>query len=260
MEVKDFNLRFIKSSNYLSGTEFDLNHQFKLNVDNYFFPESLPPYYEKFLAPHLIPSFEWFLKLTDSEELISEKRNFYENFKNNYKSWIYEKELTRYCEEKLIILGRSFLQLFVNSLEFELSVKKDTSQLFLKQSLMPFGYNMFSIATYTYKLYKLLFLNREKVYCVKNEYGVFGKQVSKIEYEWTSYKVFQNPSKSYLSAFNNPYGQKYFKECIPDLYCVTDKEAFFSMVAIFMDILQDVKVTPEQLQIHQIKKAKHMAN
>jgi G:T-mismatch repair DNA endonuclease (very short patch repair protein) len=39
--------------------------------------------------------------------------------------------------------------------------------------------------------------------------------------------MFQNPSKIYLSAFNNPKGQKFFKECIPDLYCITDKEAFF---------------------------------
>jgi hypothetical protein len=39
--------------------------------------------------------------------------------------------------------------------------------------------------------------------------------------------MYLNPEKNYISAFNNPSGQKFFKECIPDLYSETHKEALF---------------------------------
>jgi hypothetical protein len=53
--------------------------------------------------------------------------------------------------------------------------------------------------------------------------------------------MFENPNKTYISEFNNPIGQKFFKECVPDLYSIEDKEAFFLMDVIFMAIMKTVR-------------------
>jgi hypothetical protein len=74
MEVKPFKLRFVRSNNYLPGTEYDLKEQFKLKIDNYFFPETIPPNVLKCF--NCIPKFESFLKISDSEDLISKKNCF----------------------------------------------------------------------------------------------------------------------------------------------------------------------------------------
>ena len=41
------------------------------------------------------------------------------------------------------------------------------------------------------------------------------------------------PEKQFQAAFNNPKGQKYFKEAIPDLYSPITKQAFFFNGCVF---------------------------
>ena len=38
---------------------------------------------------------------------------------------------------------------------------------------------------------------------------------------------YKNPEKEFQHAFNNKFGQKYFKESVPDLYSAKTKEAFY---------------------------------
>jgi G:T-mismatch repair DNA endonuclease (very short patch repair protein) len=51
--------------------------------------------------------------------------------------------------------------------------------------------------------------------------------VSKVEHKWATFMIFENPSAEYMSSFTSIKGQKYFKECIPDLYSPVLKEALF---------------------------------
>jgi hypothetical protein len=221
MEIKDLNLRFIRGNNYFSGDEIDLKKQFNLNIDDHFFPENLP-FIENFEGQ--VPPLDYFLKITDTEFIKKKKENFVLNL-SNYK-WDYKKEVLISCENNVLILTMCCCNFIRECLQFETNLKKISNQLFLPNLLCPFGYQIFSISSYTYKLYKLLFLNRLKICAIKHEYGLY-PHVSKIEYEWSCFKMFKNPEKNYIGAFNNPSGQKYFTECIPDLYSESHKEALF---------------------------------
>ena len=70
-------------------------------------------------------------------------------------------------------------------------------------------------------------MNNFEIYAVNNEFGFGTKNVSKVEYEWSNFMTFKYPEKQFMSAFNNPVGQKYFKDAIPDLYSPITKDAYF---------------------------------
>jgi G:T-mismatch repair DNA endonuclease (very short patch repair protein) len=110
---------------------------------------------------------------------------------------------------------------------FELSLKHLKGLAGNENFLLPFGYSICSLSSYTYILFKLIFLNKENIYSVQNEFGIKHKSVSRIEYDWASYNIYANPESEFISAFNNWQGQKFFKECIPDLYSAKTKEALF---------------------------------
>jgi hypothetical protein len=136
--------------------------------------------------------------------------------------------LLRYCDEKAQILLNISLLFISDCFEFEIILKLNQSITNVYENLLnPFGYNICSLSGYTYKLFKLLYLNKESIFCIQNEFGSKGKKVSQIEYDWSCFQIFEHPEKKFLSAFNNFQGQKFFKESVPDLFSPVTKECLF---------------------------------
>jgi hypothetical protein len=75
--------------------------------------------------------------------------------------------------------------------------------------------------------YKILYLNYEDIYIVKNEYGTNTKNVSKIEYEWASFMEYKYPQFQFLSAFNNPLVNNILKKQFQIYILPITKEAHF---------------------------------
>ncbi len=225
MEVESFNLRFLTSNSYFDGTEYELAKQFNLNFDEYFFPESLkrPEYYH---YNGQVPDLEHFFCFSDTIETKRKKTDFVSKMIEKSYNWNFEKEILRFCDEKLYILCLACLLFIKECFEFQILIKKER-EILTNELLHPFGYHICSMPGFTFKLFKILYLNYEDIYVVKNEYGINTKNVSKIEFEWASFMEYKYPNCEFRSAFNNSCGQKYFKEAIPDLYSPVTKEAHF---------------------------------
>jgi hypothetical protein len=225
MEIPNLNLRFITSNSYVDVSEFDLAKQYDIPFDPFYFPENLNST-QLLTLDGTIPSYKHFWNFSDSDTEKRNKKNFVTNFKTTYKSWNFEKELLRFCEEKLWLLTLSSLKFLSECFQFQKEIKKEKTEQ-SKYFIHPFGYHICSLASFSFKLFKVFYLNYEEIYCVQNEFGKTSKNVSKIEYEWASFMEYENPGAKFLSAFNNDKGQQYFKEAIPDLYSPITKEAHF---------------------------------
>jgi hypothetical protein len=225
MEVESFNLRFITSNSYFEGSEFDVARQFHVDFDHYFFPESLKnPIY--FQYEGCVPNVEHFYCFSDNENAKFQKKEFVSKMVQENYVWNYEKELLRFCDEKLFLLTLACLKFLKESFDFQILIQSE-KETFNNELLHPFGFHVCSMPGFTYKLYKIFYLNYEDIYVVQNEYGINTKNVSRIEHEWASFMEYKYPDCQFMSAFNNSRGQQYFKEAIPDLYSPITKEAHF---------------------------------
>jgi hypothetical protein len=226
MEIQSANLRFLRSNAYLPQTEYELISTYELKIEEFYFPEQFNRR-QNYNYTGNIPSLPNFSLVSDNDDIKRKKEIFVNHLsKLNYK-WSFQRELNRYCDEKLWILTMSCLKFIADCFQFEILLKETSLLCNPSKVLLPFGFQLCSLSSYTYKLFKILYLNNEDTYCILNEYGTVGKNVSKLEYEWACFNIFEHPEKKFLSAFNNQYGQKYFREAIPDLYSPITKEALF---------------------------------
>jgi len=231
MEIISINLRFLKSNSFINQTEFDLISTYNIKIDYLFFPKQFNTP-KNFNYKGKVPSLKYFYSLQDCSELRSKKESFVSNLNaQNYK-WHFQRELSYHCEQNVFILLHAFLHFVTDCLEFEILLKSTLLNFNFNSAneniLLPYGYHICSLSGYAFKLFKLLFLNFENIYCVKNEYGFNGKNVSRLEHDWSSYICFENPEKEFITAFNSKLGHKIFKNCaIPDMYSPKTQECVF---------------------------------
>jgi hypothetical protein len=111
MEIENLNLRFVMSNSYIEGSEFDLAQQYSLMFEPYFFPESLkiPTYYH---YDNEVPDVKYFYSFNDSTNIKKEKEQFVKNLKKQNYKWNFEKELFRFCDEKLWFLSIACTKIF----------------------------------------------------------------------------------------------------------------------------------------------------
>lgn len=226
LEIKELQLKFITSNSYLEGNEFQLATQFGIHFDNHFFPIHFNKKSNyNYSGP--IPPIEYFLTFRDTPEDILKKNSFFRNLKETNYKWTFEKELVQFCDQKVWLLSLSCLKFIKFTFNIQVLLKKSLNFDSNKDFIHPFAYQLCSLPGFVYKVYRYFYLNQYEIYCIKNEFGGPTRNVSKVEHEWSSFIQYLNPSKFYLSAFNNSRGQKFFKEAIPDLYCEETGEAIF---------------------------------
>jgi len=219
MEIKDLNIRFIPHENYLSGDIFNIANQFDIKFSKCYFPFSLLTA-ENFDYFGKIPPLEDFLSKHFDESEAREIEKFI--LKQGSKTWNFRKELITYMQQKLLLTTLAFLKFLREFLLFQ-------EALNAKEFLNPFTSPTCTIGGAFFRLYKLLYLEKYPLFIVKNEYASRGKFISRLEHEYLSYLEYKNYSEDdnlILTALNNPNGQKYFPEAIPDGYVPKDKTAF----------------------------------
>ena len=218
IEVQQIGLRFLSSNNYLKGNVYEMATQFDIVFSTNYFPKL---FIKKTSINYVgyIPPREYFITEFDTDCEKYEKDKFITHFGSN--NWHFIKEFIAFSQQKLFLLTMSYLK-FLN-------------EFFCFQKLMnateyfnPFNAKTVTIGGAFFKLYKLLYLSKYPLYTVMNEYGIKGKKVSRIEHQYLSYlehKEYKN--EPLLTAFNNPSGQKYFPEAIPDAFAPNKKKAIF---------------------------------
>ena len=218
LEIKQLGLRFLMSSSYINGDEYEIANQFNCIYEKHMFPF-------KFLAKENfdyignIPNLHFFLSTFDSQLELEAKIQFFESF-DKTKSWNFKEELLAHFHQKIYLLSLSFLKFMSECIEFQIIAK-------CCEILNPISAPLCSLSGFAYKLFKIMYLNNEEIYVVKNEFSVPMRTVSKVEYEFTSFMHFKYPELKFISEFSNTNGQKVFKNCIPDLYSPISLECFF---------------------------------
>lgn len=152
------------------------------------------------------------------------KNTFYQQIQS--KKWIFSKELLIFNDQKLFLLSLSILTFIKES--FELNILLNVSLNIQNSNLLhPFSSPLLSMSGYVFKIFKLLYLNNEDIFCVKNEFAKSCEKVSKLEYEWGCVMNFLYPEEQLISEFNNENGQKKFKIAHCDLFSEIKKKAYF---------------------------------
>lgn len=238
LEIQDLGIKFLRSNNFFEGDEFQIAKMFEISHTKTFFPHRL----NNINYQGNVPDIKLFLDFKDSDETRKEKHNFVDNRKRQNSKWCYEKELIFYVEEKLRLLSLSFLTFLKESfnLQNELQIELNDA----KEYIHPLANNICSISGFIFKIYRLLYMNKLKVFTVLNEYGQSCNHVSQQEYEWVSYMHFKFPNKKFQSIFSHPRGQKTFPESCPDLYCAEDKEAWYYNGCYFHSHYDQCKINP----------------
>ena len=137
------------------------------------------------------------------------KKLFLENFKNKHnKKWNFTKELLIFNDQKLFLLTKSCLSFVKECFELHLVLNEPSDKNSNTNFLHPFSTPLVSMGSYIFKLFKILYLNKENIYCINNEFGKSCEKVSKSEYEWTCVMNFLYPERQFQSEFNNKNGQK----------------------------------------------------
>jgi len=223
LEIPELNIRFLNSNNYVVGSEFEIASQFDLLSDPIiYFPHKF------FTVDNTnyqgqIPSIINFQTFFDSSESRKNKELFISNY--GKKKWILKHELLLSSYQKLYLLAITFTAFLKECYDLQgyLLVKTNKS----RQYINPISKPLCTLTGFVFKLFKCTFLNDYPIFTVNHEYGTPGRQVSLVEYEFTSFTEFGAlKDKKCMSAFNNKLGQKYFKHCIPDLFCLTTNEIY----------------------------------
>ena len=224
LSIEELNIKILASHNYFSGNEFCIAKLFNIKFEMQFFPYSLLlPSNLKYNGT--MPNTQHYFSKFDSEELKEQKREFCRKRKGTY--WCLLKELLSYSEFKLHLLVLTVLSFLKESMTFQTQLQSQILKLTQFNYLHPFGSPIISLSGFIYTLFRILYLNKFDIRVVKYEYGFPVRKVSRQEFEWTSYWIHKHPTEECYTAFNNPQGQKYFPECVPDLYCKSQKSCFF---------------------------------
>ena len=218
LEIKQLGLRFITSSSYLNGDEYEIAVQFNCDFEKHFFPFKFLVK-ENFNYNGHIPDLSLFLSDFDSSTENLAKKQFYQMFDKN-EEWNFKTQIIRHFNQKIYLLCVSFLKFMFECFEFQLIAN-------CCEILNPISQPLCSLSGFAYKLFKIMYLNDEDIYVVKNEFSVPMRTVSKIEHEFTSFMHYKYPELQFISEFSNPNGQKVFKNCVPDLYSPISQECFF---------------------------------
>ncbi len=155
-----------------------------------------------------VPSKTDFFMFADSTSTLIEKEEFVNNcIALNYK-WNFRKELLRHVDEKVLLLTLASLKFLRDCFNLQFLLQSSEK----KNYLHPFGNNICTIAGFTYKVFKLFYLNSFPIFSICNEFGNNGKEISSQEAEWAAFMEFKHPDQKYRSSLSHPQGQKYFTE------------------------------------------------
>ena len=207
--IEELKLRILSSTHYVDGNEYELARHFDLIYEEIYFPSTFAADFD---YEGKVPDFSDFVQATDSEALISRKRDFYRSV--CLKKWNFKKELFYYLTQKLILLTHTMLIFLKESFSFQSLIKAETGLHHLRL-LNPFNAPICTLSGFIYKIFKLFYLNHEQIYIVKHENGRPGRNSSRLEHQWASYLDFTYPQKKFVL-------QKYFPQAVPDLYSPVD--------------------------------------
>lgn len=208
IEIKDFGIRFLNSVQFVPGEEYELAKHFEIPFEKIVFPYQMLMHLDNLNYSDKCPE-EFFFMLNNNLEDVKDYLSNNKGRKYNLK-----KEIIQFAHQKTLLLSLSMLKFLNEFFLLQKAFHTSTDTEFLN----PFNPPNCTISSAVYNLYSSLFFKKFNLFTVINEYGKPGKNVSRLEHEYVSYLEHKFPEKNFITAFNNPKGQYYFKEAYPDAY------------------------------------------
>ena len=226
LEIPNIKIRFVTAEMYQINSAFEKGIKEKYKMGEYFFCQ-LYNCKKNYDYSGKIPAECFFQEITDSLEEQKQKLIFHQSY--NKKLWDFKKELRTFLNYKCLLLSLCCLNFIEENFDLQkkLQIFLDSSHPNKDKFLNPFARSMTTFSSYIYKLYRGIFLLDEEIYAIYDENSTLNRNVSKNEIEWAQFMCFNEKEKQYRHNFNHPKGQKFFKECIPDLYSSISKEVWF---------------------------------
>lgn len=257
LEIRESNLRFLTSNTYVVGEEFDLIEQFKLPISQIFFPHKFFKK-ENLCFSGKIPNSSFFTSDFNSKNHNEAILQFVKIREQNNATWTLKKEVVESTVTDVLILTLSMLRFLKESFILQSTLHSSIQNDILENRyLNPFNSPTCSIGSFIYNMFSVFYMNFLDIFVVKNEYGTSHKPVSKVEHEYVSFMEYQYPDKSFLSAFNNQKGQKFFplkpydddpnpRGTYVDLYSPITKQVFFFNGCFFHNHCTNCKIYPNR--------------
>jgi hypothetical protein len=214
VEVPQMGVRFIDCANYMPLASFRQMSE-ETQMPLMFFPhrwikDSFIPYEGKG------PSMDDLFCFHDSDDNVEEKKKYLADW--GLKSFVFLEELKKYCSQKAHVLATSCLAYLKESFECQKSLREHMGQLSDDKKpkfdyLSPFQWPLFTHSGYSFRLFLIYAKDIEKVHKVNQKINM---QSSKGELMFASFMKWKHPEVDFIDAWS-PYGQKHYKEAIPDL-------------------------------------------
>jgi len=163
------------------------------------------------------PDVEDYFLFMDTESQINEKKLFYLTLTDTYFKWNFKEQLFASVSNEAFILLQTCTKFLYSCFSLQEKIKS-VLKITDKKFIHPFEKRLSSISGYTYKVCNLYFLKNYVFSKVNFEYSGNFVKTSRGELEFASFKEFTEPQKHWISYFNNPDGQKSFKNYKVDLW------------------------------------------
>ena len=213
LEVNLNNIRFLsiddhlpkKFSSYLNEIELD---------EAKFFPLSLN--FDKFYEIKVLPDFDYFKELNDSNSQIERKRAFYDSLEKN---WSFFDAMTEYLQFKVQALRNLSLEYCEMTYEWQQKLKNDLEKDYEV-------INPFSVATISQFFYVIMtcynLKDRNDIFAIFHvEKGIDTSSSSKADFKFQMFLKHRRPNHKIIGSFLTPDGPIYFGVECPDAFDAT---------------------------------------
>ena len=225
IDLYKWGLRFVDICSYVPMSEEKIQEVY---FEPSYFPHKLnhPDFYSRTRLPEIADAMEF----NDSLETQGKKTAFFEQVMFHQEPWMLGEDLARHSINIVKSIGYAAAEFIKESLVLQdhIRIKKQeiSKEIQIPLFLNPFNPPIISKAAFIMQVFRAYMLEPGDLYAVKNEEEGLGRKMSRGEYQWLCYKEMKKPSARFISAFS-AYGQKYFKETVPDIYEADTKYAAY---------------------------------
>jgi hypothetical protein len=215
LTIEKFNITFIDSLLYVSGSLDSLSKTFNLSGSKGYFPHlfNSPANYE---YRGKCPTASHFFSFSDSQSVLEQKKTFCDTLVNTNYIWDFKKEIMAYCDMDVRLLCEAMTIFIKQALDLQVILHKKFNPEKEDMSLLsPFSPPFLTISGFLFGIWRKLVLCRYDIYSMKDEKGLTAVKVSRIEQEVVLFKQWLHKDQPILSSFTSVKNPR-FGKIVPD--------------------------------------------
>ena len=201
--IRHFNISFIDSMLYISGSLDQLSKTFKLESQKGFFPHGFNDVMNYDYTGEC-PPLETFQSFNDCTAMKLKKKLFHEETRQKNYIWNFQHEIAAYCNLDVRILTEAMCLFLKQALQFQVNLQKKLCPGRPPDLLNPFTPPFLTISGFVFGVWRRLYLPKFPIYSLKDEKGLTSIPVSNVEQQVVLYYAWKHNDYEMLSSFTSP--------------------------------------------------------